>query len=91
MPGLIDLPETSALPSISRRFRMVLRFVPDNPFGHLRIYASGFGGDFNIGRTLERPLGLEANLLGLANEGLGAGETLSTKACAKEVQMMPRT
>ena len=48
VPSLIDLPETSAFPSISGRLWMVPRFVRDNPFGDLRIYASDFGGAFNI-------------------------------------------
>ena len=48
VPSLIDLPETSTFSSISGRFWMVPRFVRNNPFGDLRIYASGFGGAFNI-------------------------------------------
>ena len=48
VPSLIDLPETSAFSSISGRFWVVPRFVRNNPFGDLRIYASGFGGTFNI-------------------------------------------
>ena len=48
VPSLIDLPHTSAFSSISGRFWMVPRFVRNNPFGYLRIHASGFGGTFNI-------------------------------------------
>src|ERR1700733_1775419 len=48
VPGLIDLPETSAFSSNSGRLWMVPGFVCNNPFGDLRIYASGFGGAFNI-------------------------------------------
>jgi hypothetical protein len=91
MVDAVDLPETTALPAVPRRFRVMLRLAGNDPFCDAGIYACGLAGALNVGRTPNRRPVAEVARNRAAEAAIEFPVILSSAAYPKEVQIMANT